>query len=92
MKIIVDIDHIREVTVTNGTDSAIDNNDVMKSIDSKGTTSNNNLEKFKIHTNGCINNACIATKDEQIEKMQEPPTADPEDIGERPFHGHTPSI
>lgn len=48
--------------------------------------------KLTLQTNGYVNNSFAASTDDPTGKMQEPPTADPEHIGEMPFHGHHPSM
>lgn len=84
-KKVYDLDHVvKEVTVVNGTIP----NAEPKSDDKKPTET---LDRFQSHSNGYINNSYIATTDDKLEKMQEPPTADPEDAGDTPFHGHIPS-
>lgn len=84
-KKVYDLDHVvKEVTVVNGTIP----NAEPKSDDKKPTET---LDRFQSHSNGYINNSYIPTTDDKLEKMQEPPTADPEDAGDTPFHGHIPS-
>lgn len=83
---------MREVTVSNGNICYVESKQNEKPMENKDSPSNNFNNNKIVHTNGCVNNAYIATKDEKLEKMHEPPTADPEDVGGRPFHGHTPSM
>lgn len=81
-KKVYDLDNIKEVTVENGN---------IPSVVPKLHTVSQEHPKWVGHTNGYINNSYIATTDDKLEKMQEPPTADPEYNGDVPFHGHIPS-
>uniref|UniRef100_A0A336MQ44 CSON004917 protein n=1 Tax=Culicoides sonorensis TaxID=179676 RepID=A0A336MQ44_CULSO len=95
---VYDIDHCKEVTVVSNP-NVVDSNNVIKTRDNKefvnnvAISDNNNSIKnnntLTVQTNGYINNAYIAASNE---KIQEPPTADPADVGDEPFHGHHPIV